>query len=153
MVATAWELFYGAGAKSARTDGGAGEWQKMEITATQVRIGPDPSIDVISGFAPGDLVVAQLEVVCVNDWVNISQFVLLLEFRNGSTVLNGLSFLNNDPYSQIIGNPTPDGTLILRTTPTSIPVGCNIIRTYLNFAGDAGTIKIGRYELLKLAIA
>lgn len=150
-AADSWELFYGAGSKEVRSDGKAGEWQVMAITGASTRIGPDPTIDVVNGFRPGDLVVAQAEVVCVDDWLDISQFVLVLEFRQGATVLKGLSFLGNDPYTGIMINPAPGEIITLRTVPTIVPAGTNIIRTYINLVGAGGSIRIGRYELMKLA--
>jgi lysophospholipase L1-like esterase len=148
-----WEAVGGAAAtasKADRADGKAGEWQILTLPAS-VRLNALPSLDAASGFSVGNLIVAQAELFCPNDWEAITQLVLVVEFRNGASVLKTVSFLGNDPYTGGIPNPAPDATLVLRTVPTIVPANTNIMRTYIYFVGDAGTIKVGRYEVIRLA--
>jgi lysophospholipase L1-like esterase len=150
-VADNWRVSLGTAAKVARGDGVAGEWQALSIAPdAQSSLYPAGSIDITSGFAVGNLICCQAEVYCVDDWVDVTQFFLKLEYRNGSTILDGLTFLGNDPYTGEILNPAPDGTLVLRTIPTVVPASTNIIRVFLSLVGAAGTIRIGRFELIKL---
>lgn len=149
-VADSWQILYGVGSKAARSDGIAGEWQVLEIGASSVRFNPSLGIDVTSGFVPGDKVAAQAEVYCVDDWDTITQLVLHMEFRSGSSSLDVLSFLANNPNTGEIVNPAPDDTITLRTAPAIVPAGTTAIRTYLYFVGAGGTIRVGRYELNKV---
>lgn len=150
-VADSWEILNGIGSKVARSDGVSGEWQVLEIGAASVRLNSLSGIDLSTGFAVGNKIVAQAECYCANDWSAITQLHLLLEFRAGSTVLDALTFLANNPNTGAIPNPAPDGTITLRTVPTVVPDGTTAIRTYLFFVGASGTLRIGRYELLKVS--
>lgn len=150
-VADYWQIANGIGSKAARGDGVAGEWQVAAIGAASVRLNPSDGIDVASGFAVGNKIVAQAEVYCVDDWSDITQFNLVLEFRDGSGILDALTFFANDPNTGTIPNPAPDDSVILRTVPTVVPTGTTTIRTYLYFVGASGTIRCGRFELLKVA--
>lgn len=150
-VADSWQVSNGVASKVARSDGVAGEWQVLEIGAASVRLNPGTSVDVSSGFAVGQRVVGQVELYCVDDWDTITQLHLLLEFRNGSGVIDSVTFLANDPNTEGILNPAPDATITMRTVPTVVPDGTTIIRTYLFFVGTGGTVRVGRYELVKLA--
>lgn len=150
-AADAWEISYGAGSKLARSDGVAGEWQVMAIGASSVRLNPGISVDVASGFAVGDTVLAQTEIYCVDDWLDITQFVLYLDFRSsGGIIGSAQACFANNPNTGMIPNPKPNGTAVLRTIPAVVPAGTTAIRTYLHFVGTSGTIRVGRYEVKKL---
>lgn len=151
QVATSWGVDTGTASKLARTDD-PGEWQVAAIANGVVRVNNGSSTDISTGFAVGDKVVAQAQIYCVNDWVSISQFVLFLEFRDASNPIGSdYSCLANNPNSQTIPNPAPNGIVTLRTIPVAVPVGTTIIRMYIYFTGTSGTIRVGRFELKKVS--
>lgn len=153
VVADYWQVANGVASKVARSDSVSGEWQVLAIGAASVRLNPATGIDLSSGFAVGNKIVGQAEVYCVDDWDTITQLNLVLEFRDGSGAIDALTFLANDPNTGTIPNPAPNGSITLRTVPTVVPAGTTTIRTYVYFVGASGTIRVGRYELLKIAPA
>lgn len=150
-VADGWEVEVGVGSKESRVDGKTGEWQAIAINSGSVRLSRDNSIELTSGFAVGDTIMAQAEVYCVDDWVDVTQFLLFLTFRDGSGQIgNGYTSGASNPNTGIIPNPNPGSTVILRTIPATVPVGTTRIWTYLWLVGTGGTIKAGRYEVKNL---
>lgn len=152
-VADEWKLTGGDGAKAVRGDTLAGALQTVTIVGTDVRLDPSPSIDITTGFAAGDLLVAQAEVFfpSPDNWEAVTTFYLHMEFRDGGTVLKSVHCMANDPYTTSIANIVPGGKIILRTHPWVAPAATDTIRSFIYLTGTAGSIDVGRYEILKLA--
>lgn len=149
VVADDWALNVGTGSKEARADN-VGDWQVIDM-ASSLRLNPVGGIDISAGFTEGDLVLAQAEVFCVDDWDAVTQFLLFLEFRDGGGAIgDGVTCLGNSPNTGTIPNPNPGGIVVFRTIPATVPATCTIVRSYLFAVGAGGSIKVGRYEIKNL---
>ena len=136
--------------KTART--GGGEWQKIAMSASGDGRLSTPSIDVTAGFAEGDTVTLEIEFETDNDWTDVEQFYGYLQFRDGSGSQLALatSLLNDNVSGPILDPPVylpRPASGILRTEPTTVPVGTTALRNYLYIKGAAGSVRVGRYQL------
>jgi lysophospholipase L1-like esterase len=151
VVATGWTAYRAVASKVARTDGIAGEWQKIEVTAGQTSAWID-SGDILSGFSVGDTIVAQAEVETDDDWTSPTQFYLKCEARNAGGLLLYRGSLINIATT---GASVPRATrLILRGQPFVVPATTTFLRHQMAITASPGSsFRVGRYEIRKLASA
>jgi lysophospholipase L1-like esterase len=143
-VATGWTAS-GDGAASLIERYPYGYWQQIVLNATQVSL---QAGDITTGWSVGDNVVAQCEIETEDDWSGVTIFELFFEMRDGSSRKALRGALNTHPNSGTdIRNP---GSCILRSDVTTIPTGTTLLRPYVLLIGNAGTIKIGRFEIKKV---
>ncbi len=139
--------------KTART--GGGEWQKIAMNEPGDGRLSTPSIDVTTRFSEGDTVILEVVFETDNDWVEVEHFYAYLQFRDSSgSELAFRSSLFGDSYSGPLLTPPVylprPASGILRTEPTIVPVGCVTLRNYVYIKGDAGSVRIGHYQLRKV---
>jgi lysophospholipase L1-like esterase len=155
VVATGYQAAGNCVASKVARSGG-GEWQKIAMNANGDGRISTPSIDVTAKFAAGETVVLEVEFETDDDWTNIQQFHVYLQFRDsGGSELIFRSSLFVDNYSGPLLTPAVylprPASGILRTEPTVVPSGCTAIRNYVYIKGAAGSMRIGRYQLRKIA--
>ncbi|MEN8672571.1 SGNH/GDSL hydrolase family protein [Nocardioides sp.] len=164
-IAEGWTLTNGPGnaatpRKVARTDGVAGDWQEIEVTASTTSTSTTtlaPAL-ITSGFSAGDFVMAEVEVEVDGDWAAgsggstaLSPFVHLRCLDAGSSELLGLLapvFLGtpavlNSPLIPA-GEAAPFRS-VLATPAVAIPAGTVSLQLRLRHgSGATGTARWGR---------
>lgn len=155
IVATGYQAAGSCVASKVARSGG-GEWQKITMNANGDGRLSTTSIDLTSRFAVADTIVMEVEFETDDDWDEIEQFHAYLQFRDATgSELVFRSSLFVDNYSGPLLSPAVylprPAAGILRTEPTVVPAGCTTLRNYLYIKGAAGSVRVGRYQLRKVA--
>jgi len=142
----------GTPSKVLRTDGIAGWWQQVTITANTVRMRWD-NTDTTAWTAGTDSVYGLIEIQTDNDWVTVKNFNASLEFIDtGGTTLSQAQALSARSGDGDIGYNPGNGVFFI--PPPPIPATTTRLRSRvnLNLVSNAGnaTFRVGRRLLRKV---
>lgn len=125
-----------------RADGPPGNWQQIQLTAT----GQQWLYQNIStGYAVGDTVYVECEFESDNDWSNIT----VLSLQMTATGTTGETDDSSGDADLTAASRLPLWG-VLRTPNLVVPTGTTQLSAFLNFAGDAGTLRVSRFAIRKV---
>lgn len=140
-VATSWTNGFGGGAtltKVARTDQHPGDWQQIALSSGNGSLS--------QSFTPtaGDVLVAQCEVDCDDDWTAVTKLGLRLTPTGGAGGVADHLITGAGPIV------SPNGRLVLRTHPIKVAASTTAMTFALDLAGTAGTVRVARCSVKKV---
>lgn len=136
------------GSKVARADGMPGEWQQLVLSGGDANTTLNLYHVASTGFSVGEKYIGQSEIELDSDCANIKSIVVILEARNGSTVLKTVNALSHtSSYANLSYNPRK---ITIKSNPFIVPATITSLRIYVAITMTAGTVRIGRSELRKI---